>query len=137
MDGVFLNQLKNTMHKFIKYKRKGIGELRPYIKGMPIDFVSISNEDRDNGSPKEGDMIARNPENHDDQWLVSAKYFKDNFEDSIPLPIGNTVKLIKDAEMGKKSGQIKTITGHILFDGENGYRLDDEKDSIYLMEDFE
>jgi hypothetical protein len=28
-------------------------------------------------------MIARNPKNHDDQWLVAAKYFADNFE---PVP---------------------------------------------------
>lgn len=33
-----------------------------------------------NGSPKQGDMIARNPENHDDLWLVSKKYFEENFE---------------------------------------------------------
>jgi hypothetical protein len=25
-------------------------------------------------------MIARNPKNHDDQWLVAAAYFADNFE---------------------------------------------------------
>ena len=42
--------------------------------------VSISKADRDAGSPKAGDMIARNPANHDDQWLVAAKYFADNFE---------------------------------------------------------
>jgi hypothetical protein len=32
------------------------------------------------GSPKAGDMIARNPGNHEDQWLVAAQYFADNFE---------------------------------------------------------
>jgi hypothetical protein len=42
--------------------------------------VSISDFDKANGSPKPGDMIARNPERHDDQWLVAAKYFRDNFE---------------------------------------------------------
>jgi hypothetical protein len=26
------------------------------------------------------DMIARNPQNHADKWLVTAKYFADNFE---------------------------------------------------------
>jgi hypothetical protein len=31
-------------------------------------------------SPKAGDMIARNPENHEDQWLVAAQYFADHFE---------------------------------------------------------
>lgn len=26
-------------------------------------------------------MIARNPKNHEDQWLVAKKYFEDNFEE--------------------------------------------------------
>ena len=42
--------------------------------------VSISDADLKNGSPKIGDMIARNPKNHNDQWLVAEQYFKDNFE---------------------------------------------------------
>jgi hypothetical protein len=42
--------------------------------------VSISAPDKEAGSPKVGDMIARNPLNHDDQWLVAKKYFEDNFE---------------------------------------------------------
>ena len=42
--------------------------------------VSISVEDLANGSPKSGDMIARNPKNHTDQWLVAEQYFNDNFE---------------------------------------------------------
>jgi len=44
--------------------------------------VSIAEVDRRNGSPKEGDMIARNPQNHADKWLVAAKYFKDNFREA-------------------------------------------------------
>jgi hypothetical protein len=32
------------------------------------------------GSPKTGDMIARNPANHAEQWLVAAAYFAVNFE---------------------------------------------------------
>jgi hypothetical protein len=45
-----------------------------------MDRVSVSAEDRAAGSPKHGDMIARNPNNHADQWLVAAQYFADNFE---------------------------------------------------------
>jgi hypothetical protein len=41
--------------------------------------VSISQVDKDNGSPKEGDMIARNPENHLDQWLVAKDFFEQNY----------------------------------------------------------
>jgi len=62
------------------YKRKGHSEMRPYIIGEDISHVSISEADKMNNSPKEGDMIARNPKNHDDQWLVAKKYFEDNLE---------------------------------------------------------
>lgn len=83
--------------EFSKYRRKQIAELRPVTKTdvknyeaqdeIIISFnpdnpltVSISDVDRENGSPKIGDMIARNPKNHLDQWLVAEQYFKDNFE---------------------------------------------------------
>jgi hypothetical protein len=67
--------------KFKKYLRKQIAELRPYEEGEALsEKVSISQADKDNGSPKIGDMIARNPKKHDDQWLVSKEYFEENFE---------------------------------------------------------
>lgn len=62
------------------YKRKGHSEMRPYIPGEDISHVSISEPDKQNGSPKIGDMIARNPKNHADQWLVAKKYFEENLE---------------------------------------------------------
>ena len=70
---------------FKKYKRKSIAELRPVtdqeVMSMKLDSsISISQADKENGSPFIGDMIARNPENPKDQWLVAEKYFKDNFE---------------------------------------------------------
>lgn len=69
------------MTAFKQYRRKQIAELRPYVEGEDLsDRVSVSAADRDAGSPKLGDMIARNPKNHDDQWLVAAQYFADNFE---------------------------------------------------------
>lgn len=69
------------MSEFKQYRRKQIAELRPYTVGEPLDDdVSISAADQQAGSPKHGDMIARNPKNHDDQWLVAAAYFADNFE---------------------------------------------------------
>ncbi|WOD45011.1 hypothetical protein [Hwangdonia lutea] len=55
--------------------------MRPYIEGEKLDSkVSISEADLKAGSPKIGDMIARNPNNHDDKWLVAKAYFDDNFE---------------------------------------------------------
>lgn len=78
--------------KFTKYRRTQIAEMRPVTGGDIAWFqtygeierenvkISISSEDLKNGSPKYGDMIARNPKNHKDQWLVAEQYFKDNFE---------------------------------------------------------
>lgn len=69
------------MSDFSPYRRKQIAELRPYQDGEQLSpRVSISAADLEAGSPKVGDMIARNPKNHDDQWLVAAQYFADNFE---------------------------------------------------------
>ena len=69
------------MSQFKQYRRKQVAELRPYEIGELLpENVSISSEDKKAGSPKEGDMIARNPKNHNDQWLVAAQYFQDNFE---------------------------------------------------------
>lgn len=70
---------------FKQYRRKQIAELRPYDPKGRDKFglhpgISVSAPDREAGSPKVGDMIARNPKNHDDQWLVAAQYFADNFE---------------------------------------------------------
>lgn len=68
------------MSGFTQYRRKETAELRPYVEGESLEGVSISAPDKAAGSPKLGDMIARNPKNHNDQWLVAAKYFADNFE---------------------------------------------------------
>ena len=85
------------MSYFEQFRRKQIAELRTVTQEDVNEFkernllyahetkdnvieVSISDVDLANGSPKIGDMIARNPKNHLDQWLVAEQYFKDNFE---------------------------------------------------------
>lgn len=73
------------MSDFQPYRRKQIAELRPWKAGDDMSRVSMSVPDREAGSPKPGDMIARNPKNHNDQWLVAAKYFADNFEPASTL----------------------------------------------------
>ena len=61
-----------------KYRRKGTTEMMPWHEAVDTSSVSISDADRDNGSPKHGDYIARNPSNHSDRWLVSAEFFEKN-----------------------------------------------------------
>jgi hypothetical protein len=68
------------MTEFKRYRRKQIAELRPWQPGDDMSNVSISVADKEAGSPRVGDMVARNPKNHADQWLVTAQYFADNFE---------------------------------------------------------
>lgn len=66
---------------FTPYRRKQIAYLRPWQDDEILDpRISVSAADLEAGSPKAGDMIARNPNNPDDQWLVAAQYFADNFE---------------------------------------------------------
>jgi hypothetical protein len=85
------------MREFKQYKKRVLAELRPVTETDIENFkanneiiltlnreplvVSISQEDRKNGSPKMGDMVARNPKNGFDQWLVAEQYFKDNFDE--------------------------------------------------------
>jgi len=72
------------MSVFKQYRRKGLSEMRPYTNGEVLSSViSISEADKLNGSPKVGDMIARNPKDHTDQWLVAQKYFEENLEEVI------------------------------------------------------
>jgi hypothetical protein len=68
------------MSEFKQYRRSQIAELCTWGPGDDMSAVSVSQEDAKAGSPKAGDMIARNPKNHADQWLVAARYFADNFE---------------------------------------------------------
>ncbi len=75
---------------FKKYVRTGITEMRPVTEEEIVDgidtmvantTISVSDADIKNGSPKAGDMIARNPANSSDQWLVAHKYIKDNLKE--------------------------------------------------------
>lgn len=51
--------------------------MRPYVLGEDLTNISVSSVD---DPENDGGMIARNPQNHEDQWYVARKYFEDNFE---------------------------------------------------------
>ena len=72
------------MSEFKKYRRTNIAEMRDLnIEEKMVCLVdaSVSSEDKllPTAEFREG-RIARNPENHKDQWYVAKKYFEDNFE---------------------------------------------------------
>ena len=73
------------MSEFKKYRRTNIAEMRDLteeekLTGL-VDGSSVSSEDDRLPIDEfvEG-KIARNPDNHDDQWYVARKYFVENFE---------------------------------------------------------
>lgn len=69
----------NTENVWKQYKRKGLSEMRPYVKGEDLTKMSVSATD----NPEEDmGMVARNPVNHAAQWYVARKYFDDNLEEA-------------------------------------------------------
>ena len=75
-----LTKEKTEMNEYKQYRRSQIAEMADWEPGFNMTGVSVSDADRQAGSPKVGDKIARNPKNHDDRWLVAAAYAADNFE---------------------------------------------------------
>jgi len=68
------------MSDFKRYRRTSIAEMTEWTPAVDMRGISISDADYADGSPTLGDMIARNPENRLDRWLVAADYFAANFE---------------------------------------------------------
>ena len=65
------------MSEWKQYKRKGLSEMRPYVKGEDLTGISVAYVDTPSNDTG---MIARNPKNHVDKWYVARKYFEDNLE---------------------------------------------------------
>ena len=63
-----------------QYRHRQLVELADWHPDFDMTDVSVSEPDRQAGSPQPGDKIARNPRNHADRWLVAASYFEANFE---------------------------------------------------------
>ena len=67
------------MEEYEEYLRTNIAEMAAWTSKTDMNGISVSDEDYKNGSPQTGDMIARNPDNYDDKWLVAKAYFETNF----------------------------------------------------------
>jgi hypothetical protein len=64
------------------YRKKGLIEAERWMPGMNMDGVTINDLDKQGGSPRDGDMIARDPSNPRDSWLISSAYFEANYEEA-------------------------------------------------------
>lgn len=133
-----VNQSRNTM-EFKKYQKQTVTEMRPVTSDEIFNFqhhgqlvalgvhlnvtVSISEPDLENGSPKMGDMIARNPDNHNDQWLVGQEYFEKNFYPVADLPNKLTEKDILARVAGVQFDKMGEKTTVCLLTLKNGYEI--------------
>lgn len=57
------------------YRKKNVQEMRPYVPGECLEGISVNEQD----VPELGGMIARNGQNHKDQWYIGKKFFEDNY----------------------------------------------------------
>lgn len=71
------------MPEYRRYRRTQVAEMAAWAPGFDMTGVSVSEADRNAGSPQWGDYIARNPANHEDRWLVAKAYFEANFEPEV------------------------------------------------------
>ena len=69
------------MEEFKKYRRKGLSEMRPYVKGEDLTGINVALINYSINPETDMGMIARNPKNHDDKWYVARKYFEENLEE--------------------------------------------------------
>lgn len=68
------------MSTFKEYQNIQTKEIRPYVKGEDLTGISITegiNPEKDKG------YVARDPNNHEDQWYITKKFFKENFAEVV------------------------------------------------------
>lgn len=65
------------------YRKKGRTPMKPWTADVDMSRVSVSESDKENGSPRVGDMIAWNENDPTDQWLVAGDYFRKNYEEDV------------------------------------------------------
>ena len=64
------------------YRKTQTQPMSPYDPKHGLPFgCSVSQADAENGSPRLGDMIAVNPKDETDTWLVAEKFFNENYEE--------------------------------------------------------
>lgn len=58
------------------FQKTQLTPMRPYMPGEDLTGISVNHED----SPELGGMIARNSDNHADQWYVGKSFFETHYE---------------------------------------------------------
>lgn len=115
-----MSEREALVDEYRQYQRKQIAEMADWHPGFDMTGVSVSDADRQAGSPKIGDKIARNPKNHADKWLVAADYFTDNFA-ALNAPQHEPVAHPDDAAIDKFAAAMKAKMAKKRAEGRSGW----------------
>ena len=63
-----------------KFNNTTVFEITKWDEDFIMSGVLIGPADVENGSPKKGDVIARDPKDHSQKWLINKSDFKSNFK---------------------------------------------------------
>ena len=69
--------------------------MTPWTPEIDMTGVSVSDADKAAGSPKPGDWIARNPQNHDDKWLVAADFYAQNYAPAAQIKNPRVLRVVE------------------------------------------
>ena len=95
-----------------KFRKKTLTEFIPWSEDLDMTGVSVSDADKELGSPKVGDMIGVNPNNPEDRWLVSADVFNETYEEVIDItPAADDATVITDVLPTDDSIDTETFAG--------------------------
>ena len=64
---------------FSNYRLVTYFEMADWTPEFDMTGVIVSQVDRINGSPKEGDKIVRHPVDSNDRWLITAEDFRHHY----------------------------------------------------------
>lgn len=100
------------MDDFKYYKRKGLSEMRQYVIGEDLTGISVSDNDKQLGKEfpnvfAQG-YIARNPNNHAEQWYIAKKYFDDNLEPAEPTPLSDQGHVWREIKVSERLPEKET-----------------------------
>ena len=62
-----------------RYIKRGAIEATEWTIDTDMTLVSLSADDIENGNPKSGGMIARDPKNPNDRWYINPDYFNKHY----------------------------------------------------------
>lgn len=99
---------EQKMSEFKEYQNIQSKEIRPYVKGEDLTGISVT-EGID--PTKDKGYIARDPKNHEDQWYITKKFFKENFRE-----VSDEEAVMPPPQPVVEEGTWKCISTYITYD---------------------